>query len=224
MPEDFKSAGFTEFKRVEDTLKVSMMGMEQEMPFKAVCFINGARTVGYAELDAQTGHDFIFLSKTDKGDVMTVPGDQPGQFPFPVEGYHSVMSVVKGSPVETYYDEHMKSVADAALVTDEQYLRTEVPNLPQRSIEVAMKIMEAMMQALGGEDGIIKQLGEAMAGAFGDGTAEVTDVTVESGTEASHEEAVKRMNIGGTKKTCPSCGKEAGAMDRTCTECGEELD
>jgi hypothetical protein len=228
--EGFKEAGFTEFSRTEGTMRIRMMGQVSEAQYTSVNHINGARNIGYCEVVADGKTGYIFLSRTSNGDVMTIPGDKDGPLPFPMEGFHCIMVAREDGPVENFYDGHIQGFGDLEPVMDEAFLKEEVPKLPQRSADVAVRLLEIMMGTFAEMGGEIMG---AMAEAMGEGLKDMGGISSEGGEGAREglddrakdpEEERDVLASADSSRRCPACGKEAGADDRTCPDCGEELD
>lgn len=173
---DFDGEGFKEFSRTQGKLHVESDGEVQEKDYSAVNYINAAGTIGYSEVTVDGKPDSIFVSKTVDGIVLTMPGEQGGPAPFPVEGYLTLTIVASGSGPKAFYEAHVQAIGEEPLLSDRAWLEHEVPTLGQRALDVMMKIfaqvvkqMDAMMSGLGnamGEmmEGMGKAMGEAMEG------------------------------------------------------------
>lgn len=189
----FKDEGFKEFTRTSGTLKAQFEGEDQQVDYKAVNFINSAGTIGYAEVDANNIVGFIFLSRTRSGDILTFPGEGTGPLPFQIDGYKALTTIAQDSPVEVFYEEHKKASMGAEIMSDEAILKEEVLRLPQRTVELAMKVFETMVASM---DVAMDQFAETMGG-----KAEDVKVT----------------------RSCPACGGATPGSEDTCPECGAKL-
>jgi hypothetical protein len=173
---DFEAERFGQFSRTQGKLRVGSGDEVQEKDYISANFINGAGTIGYAEVVVDGRPDHIFISNTAAGVVLTIPGEQTGPAPFKVEGYKALTSVMSGSPAKVFYDAHSQALAGETPLADRAWLEREVPLLAQRAVDVTMKIfaqvceqMDKMMSGLGnamGEmiEGMGKAMGEAMQG------------------------------------------------------------
>ena len=164
--EDFKAEGFAQYLETKGICLVSFMDEKTEIPYNAKCFLNPKGTIGYAEVDIKDKHEFMFLSKTAKGDVITMTGDQPGPLPIQAPGYFAIFGVPPDAPVELYYGTHKKALGEEAPIADDNWLKVETPKLPQRTLDIAMIAMGQVLEALGGPDGLMKNMADAMAGAM----------------------------------------------------------
>jgi len=164
--EEFKAEGFVMYDETKGICLVSFMDENTEIPYNAKCFINPKGTIGYAEVDIKDKHEFVFLSKTAKGDVITMTGDQPGPLPIQAPGYFAIFGVPQEAPVELYFVTHKKALGEEAPIADENWLKVETPRLPQRTLDIAMVAMGQVLEALGGPDGLMKNMADAMAGAM----------------------------------------------------------
>jgi len=173
--EDFKAENFTMYTEAKNVAKVQFMDDNQEIPYTAKCFLNAKKTIGYAEVDIKDKHETIFLSKTSKGIVMTMTADKEGPIPMNAEGIHVIYGVPIDTPQEAMFGMHMKALGGEAPLEDEAWLKENVPQLPQKSLDVAMMLMNQIFSAMGGAEGLMEALGDAMAGAMegvGKGMAE----------------------------------------------------
>jgi hypothetical protein len=173
---DFEGEGFKEFSRTSGKLRFESDGEVQEKDYSAVNYINAAANIGYSEVTVEGKPDSIFVSRTVDGIVLTMPGEQAGPAPFPVEGYLTLTIVASGSGPKAFYEAHVQAIGEEPLLSDRAWLEKEVPVLGQRALDVMMKIfaqvvkqMDEMMSGLGsamGEmmEGMGKAMGEAMEG------------------------------------------------------------
>jgi hypothetical protein len=164
--EDFKAEGFAMYLETKGICLVSFMDERTEIPYNAKCFINPKNTMAYAEVDIKDKHEFIFLSKTAKGDVLTMTGDQPGPLPIQAPGYFAIYGAPPESPVEMCFATHLKALSGEAPVMDENWLKVETPKLPQKTLDIAMIAMGQVLEALGGVDGLMQNMANAMTGAM----------------------------------------------------------
>ena len=174
---DIEDERFREFSRTKGKMRFEAEGNVEEKDYASVNHINAAATIGYAEVEVEGKVDMILLSRTPNGIVLTMPGDQTGPAPFPVEGYAHISTVMSGSTVQECYDAHVLVMAGEILVADGAWLEKEVPLLPQRALDVTMKIfavvceqMDKLMSGMGsamGEmmEGMGKAMGQALIGA-----------------------------------------------------------
>lgn len=182
--------GFSEVSRSEGRLKLVFEGKAEEKDFRSRNFLNRAGTIGYAVVEVDGRPDHIFISDTAQGMVITMPGEQTGPSPLPVEGYAAISTVKAESPVGEYYAAHREALAGKEPLANAEWFREGLPGLPQRALDVSMRMfslicehMDQMMSGLGsavGEvvEGMGKAMGEAMEG-FGQSLAETADSTLE---------------------------------------------
>jgi hypothetical protein len=173
---DYEGEGFGQFSSTQGRLRFESDGKVDEKDYSSANFINSAGTVGYSETTVDGKPDHIFISKTAAGIVLTIPGEQTGPAPFPVEGYKALASVMSGSPAKAFYEAHLQALAGETPLSDRAWLEKEVPLLPQRALDVTMKIfaivceqMEKMMSGMGNAmgqmiEGMGKAMGQAMEG------------------------------------------------------------
>jgi len=180
--EDFKGENFKMFQETKGIALVKMMDDSQEMPYNAKCFINAKGTIGYAEVDIQDRHEFIFLSKTAKGDVLTLTGEPAGALPIKAAGVHAVFTVPEKTPLESIFVQHLKAFGGEVPLVDVDYLQQQVPKLPQRALDVAVAAMNELLSAFGGAGGLVEAMGNMMTGmvegigkGLGDAMAGLTD-------------------------------------------------
>jgi len=171
---DFGGEGFKEFSRTQGKLRFETEDEVQEKDFSSANFINAAGTIGYAEVTVDGKPDHIFISRTGAGIVLTMPGEQAGPVPFPIEGYKALTTVVACSPAKAFYESHLLALTGEPPLSDRAWLEHEVPLLGQRALDVTMKIfalaceqMDKMMSGLGSAMGdMIEGMGKAMGNAM----------------------------------------------------------
>ena len=173
----FDEERFGQFSRTQGRLSYEAAGKVDEIEYRSANSLNMAGTIGFSAVEVDGKVDHIFLSRTGKGTVLTMPGEETGPAPFPMEGYLAVSTVAAGSPIGAFYEAHLWALAKEAPLADRAWLEHEVPVLPQRALEVTMKMfqivcdsMDGMMEGMGkavGEamEGVGKAVGEAMEGA-----------------------------------------------------------
>jgi len=164
--EDFNAEGFAMFLETKGLALITFMDENQEIPYNAKCFINSKSTMAYAEVDIKERHEFIFLSKTAKGDVLTMTADQSGPLPVQAPGYFAVFGAAPDSPIETCFVAHQKALGGEAPQVDQDWLKVETPKLPQKTLDIAMIAMGQVMEALGGVDGLMQNMAKALTGAM----------------------------------------------------------
>ena len=167
---------FAEVSRTQGKLRFESEGTVQEKDYSSVNFINAAGTIGYSEVTVDGKPDHIFISRTGAGIVLTMPGEQAGPAPFPIEGYKALTTVVACSPAKAFYESHILALGGEPPISDRVWLEHEVPLLGQRALDVTMKIfaqvceqMDRMMSGLGNAMGdMIEGMGKAMGDAMED--------------------------------------------------------
>jgi len=183
---------FAEVSRTQGKLRFESEGTVQEKDYSSANFINAAGTIGYSEVTVDGKPDHIFISRTGAGIVLTMPGEQAGPAPFPIDGYKALGTVVACSPAKAFYESHILALGGEPPISDRAWLEHEVPLLGQRALDVTMKIfaqvceqMDRMMSGLGNAmgdmiegmgkamgdamEGVGKAMGEALGGAAGEG-------------------------------------------------------
>jgi hypothetical protein len=204
---NFMEERFKEFSRTKGRMRYEAEGNVDEKDFASANHLNSSATIGYSAVEVGGKLDHIFVSRTAKGIVLTMPGNQTGAAPFPIEGYSAVSTVKEASPVNEFYDAHVRALAGDCPVADSAWLEKEVPMLPQRALDVTMKIfaivcdqMDRLMSGMGnvmGEmmEGMGKAMGQALEGmgeAMGDavkGAADDAAPHLEKGETASSRKA-----------------------------------
>ena len=211
----FSDAGFKEFSQTDGTAKMAMMGQSEEIKYRSKNFINADGTIGYAEIMVDDVIDYMFLSKTAEGDVLTISGEEEGDMPSPVEGYLAFTVAPRESTCDNIYDEHMKALEGHKAIADEAWLKDETPRLPQRAMDIITKAMETMLSAMGD---IMGTMAQAMGDAFEEGFKGMGEAM---GGEVQEGEGPKEEENG---KKCPSCGSVSPSSETECSSCGEKLD
>jgi hypothetical protein len=190
MPVGIDEEGFSEVSRSEGKLKLEFEGKAEEKDFRSRNFLNRAGTIGYAVVEVDGRPDHIFISNTAQGMVITMPGEQTGPSPLPIEGYAAISTVKAESPVGDYYAAHREALAGKDPLANDEWFREGLPGLPQRALDVSMKMftliceqMDQMMSSLGSAvgdvvEGLGKAMGESMEG-FGQSLSEAVDSTRE---------------------------------------------
>jgi hypothetical protein len=160
----FEQERFRQFSGTQGRLRFESDGNVQEKDYASANFMNEAGTIGYAEVEVDGKPDRMFVSRTAAGIVLTMPGEQSGPAPFPVEGYKALASVMSGSPAKAFYEAHLQALGGEAPLPDRAWLEHEVPMLAQRALDVTLKIF-AMGEAM---EGVGKAMGAAAGGAAGE--------------------------------------------------------
>ncbi len=227
--------GFEQLSTTTGTMKVSMMGDAQEMEYEAENHINRNGTIVYANVTAEGTSGYIFYSKTPTGEVVTMPGDQTAAVPLPMEEVR-LKSVDGESDLATFYMEHMANLGDDEPVASREELIAMVDTLPQHSMDLMSKAMEALFSGLGeGMGQLMSQMGDAMGealgGAMGDAMGDAMGEMLGAMGEGMNENAASMPDssetpvaVPDTGRYCPACGAQATADATECAECGEELD
>lgn len=213
---------FREVACPQGSLNLDVKEEHQKKEYRTRNFVNDAGTLGYAAVEVDGNVDYIFISKTDRGVVLTMPGEQTAPIPFTLEGYAAITTVAAGSPVSTAYDAHNRALAGEALRVEPGWLESELPGLPQRALDVTMKIfeivcesMERMMEGMGeamGEamDRLTEVMGEAMGRAM-EGASEASGSAL-AGMEAPGAPSSKRKFDRGGAKEGAGAAKCRGAV------------
>jgi hypothetical protein len=231
---DFESEMFRQFSRTQGKVRFESNGKVDEKDYASANFINASGTVGYSKVEIDGKPDCIFVSRTAAGIVLTMPGEQTGAAPFPIEGYKALTSVMSGSPARAFYESHMQALSGETPLPDRDWLEKEVPLLPQRALDVTMKIfalvcdqMDKLMAGMGnamGEmvEGMGKAMGEAMEG-MGKAMGEIVQGAQAEGAlpEAKAEAAPKKKTRPARKarpvrarKANPTAGRRKGPSGR----------
>jgi hypothetical protein len=207
---DIEQERFREFSRTKGKMRFEAEGNVQEKDFASVNHINASGTIGYAEVEVEGKPDMIFISKTPSGIVLTMPGEQTGPAPFPVEGYSHLSTVMSGSTIKEVYDAHVQVMAGDILVADSAWLEKEVPLLPQRALDVTMKIfaivcdqMDKLMSGMG------NAMGEMMEG-MGKAMGQALEGAAEAAPKAAEELARPFRKASAPKKRARPTGKAGG--------------
>ena len=208
---DFEAEGFKEFSRTQGKIRVELDGDVQEKDYSSVNFINTAGTIGYSEVTVDGRPDHIFVSRTAGGIVLTMPGEQSGPVPFPVEGYKALTSIKAESPITDCYGAHLQALAGETPVSDRAWLEEAVPLLPQRALDVTMKLfafaceqMEKMMSGMGNAMGqMMEGMGKAMGQAMDGLGKAMGEIVPGAGAEEALPEKVETVEAP-KKKTPPA--------------------
>ena len=218
---DIEQEQFRELSKTSGKVRFEAEGTAEEKEYSSDNFINSAGTMGYALVVVEGKPDFILVSRSERGIVLTMPGDQTGPSPLPIEGYAAISTVRSGSPLSEFYDAHIRALAGDKPLADRPWLEREVPVLPQRALDVAMKIfsvvceqMDKLMAGMGsamGEmmEGMGKAMGEALKGvgeAMGGALEGVSETPVAPATGKARPKALRPKKA---KKTAPA-GKKDG--------------
>ena len=181
--EDFVSEGFSQFTVTEGKKTVEVMGEKKDLQYKAKCFMNKAQTIGYAEVDVEGSTQLAFISRTSSGAVMTLTGEQTGVLPLKIEGLHTVMSVLKDTPVETICAQHKKAFGGETPIADEAWLKEQTINLPLTAVDVALAFVKQFMESF---ENVADQMGKAM-GAVAQGMGQAMEQAMDGISEGLHE-------------------------------------
>jgi len=221
-PKSSGKKGFKKFSETTGKAKMEFEGQTSEIQYKSKNSLNEACTIGCAEIDIDGVIDFVLISKTPSGDVLTVTGDDPGRAPFQIEGYHAFVCVPRQTPLEQCIEEHIKAFDGQEPVADKDWLMEQTPVLPQKALDaivtvmkIAMGAMEGMMQEVGGA---IQQGFEAIADSFNAGA------DVEKDEPETEEEPVTDEEPETKRKVCPACGYAGRDDDKECMACGKKFD
>lgn len=218
---DFEQERFKEFSRTKGKVRLEAEGNVDEKDYSSANHLNSSATIGYSAVEVDGKIDHIFVSRTERGIVLTMPGDQTGAAPFPIEGYCAVWTVKAASPVNVFYDTHVHAMAGDPPLADSVWLKKEVPLLPQRALDITMKIfsivcdqMEKMMSGMGNAMGemmegmgkamgqALEGMGEAMGGAIKDASEEAAH-TSEKGEPVSSAKAGTDRPVKSRMPTAP---------------------
>lgn len=220
MAQEFDAADFKEMGPTEGMFKLEVMGQVEEIRYKAKNFINRTGTVGYAAVTVDEKMDFMFLSRTEGGIILTIPGDTPGPLPFPIEGYRAITITDTNDPIEKVFSSHVEAMGGDDPIPDEAWLRSEVPQIPHRVSAVMSKLFETALKAMGDMmEGMGQALGEAMGQVVG-GFQEAFDEKVE---EKDEEEKVGGEDEG-DGLVCVACGAKIRIDETACPQCGERIE
>jgi len=150
---------FKEISTKEGCLTVELFGDKQEIPFKSVCFANSDGTIGYAQMFIKGQDKLMFISKTPTCTVYTMPADRDDELPFGAQGVR-VWGVI-GGEVDKYYEQHLRALKGETPVPDAGWLKDELEKAPQTVMDIAMKMLGQILDAMGGPDGMMEQMADA---------------------------------------------------------------
>jgi hypothetical protein len=156
---DFAGEQFKEISIKEGNLSVELFGDKQEIPFKSVCFLNSDGTIGYAQMFIKGQDKLMFISKTLTCTVYTMPADRDDELPFGESGVR--IWGVLGGEVDKYYEQHVRALKGEEPVHDAAWLKDELEKAPQTVMDIAMKMLGQILDAMGGPDGLMEKMGEA---------------------------------------------------------------
>jgi len=220
----FGDERFGELSKTTGKLSFESEGTVDEKEYSSVNRINSAGTIGYSEVEVDGKVDCIFISRTAGGVVLTMPGDQTGPTPLPIEGYAAVSTVMSGSPAAEFYQAHMRALAGEPPVADRPWLEREVPVLPQRALDVTMKIFsiicEQMDKLMAGMGSAMGEMMEGMGKAMGDALKGAAEAAPNPEKVAARPPKVRgRAQKNGAKKPRSSAPKKKAAPARKAKSC-----
>jgi hypothetical protein len=167
---DFRGERFGEVSRREGKINVEILGEKQVIDYKSANYMNADANIGYAMVkssnpsmaDEKEDDKILFVSKTPTCTVYTMLADRNDELPFNVEGVR--VWGVSGGGLEDYYTQHLRALKDEAPLSDAEWLKDALENAPQTIIDLAMKMLGTLLDAMGGPDGIMKAMQDAFTG------------------------------------------------------------
>jgi len=151
--------GFRQVSTKEGELSVELMGETQVIHFRSECFVNSSGTMGYAKMFIKDQDKLMFVSRTPSCRIYTILADRDDELPLNEDGVR-VWGVIGGEP-EHYYEQHLRALKDEQPETDPQWLKEELEKAPQTVIDISMKMLTIVLDAMGGPDGLMKTLSDA---------------------------------------------------------------
>lgn len=155
----FTGEQFKEISTKEGSLTVEMFGDRQEIPFKSVCFVNSDGTIGYAQMFIKGQDKLMFISKTPTCTIYTMLADRDDELPF--GGQEVRVWGVSGGEVDKYYEQHLRALKGELPVPDAGWLKTELEKAPQTVMDISMKMLGQILDAMGGPDGMMDEIADA---------------------------------------------------------------
>jgi len=167
---DFRGERFSEVSRREGKINVEILGEKQVIDYKSTNYMNADATIGYAMVkssnpsmtEEKEDDKILFVSKTPTCTVYTMLADRNDELPFNVEGVR--VWGVSGGGLEDYYTQHLRALKDEAPLSDAEWLKDALENAPQTILDLAMKMLGTLLEAMGGPDGIMKAMQDAFTG------------------------------------------------------------
>lgn len=193
MKQEFDPADFDELPATKGVLKLEARGETEEIEYTARNFVNKERTVGYSASTGDGLTDCMFLSNTKDGMLLTMPGEERGAVPLKLDGYKTIYIIETEATPELSYKAHLEAIKDVELLSDEAWMKKEVPDIPHKAVKAMSNIFEAAADLM---EGLVTDLGEAIDGV---------------------------MEQIGAQKVCGECNAEVDAEDKTCPKCGKAL-
>jgi hypothetical protein len=208
MVQEYNVADFIELMPTDGKIRIEVKGQVFNTGYKAKNYVNKARTIGYCAMDVEGKVDYLFLSKTPGGIVLTMPAENPGPIGLPIEGYKTVMGTNTSDTVGQVFMRHMMALGIEAPIADNSWLQKEVPELPHRVSAVMTTIFKAALSMM---DDIAQatdqEMDQALDQVMGQGAGEKAMASAKTGTSPKskksppkEKDVKKRDAKKGTKK------------------------
>jgi hypothetical protein len=150
MGQEFNASDFVELSPTEGSIRMQAQGQSMELPYKARNYVNKAGTIGYAAVDANDKVDFMFISNTNEGVVLTFPGEIAGPVRFSLEGYKRLITTNSDATIERAFELHRGGLGSGGALADKDWLEKELPGIPRRAGEVLSRLFEEAARLMDG--------------------------------------------------------------------------
>ncbi len=134
------SRDFHQFGNAGGILRIDMMGEEMELPYRAQFYIDSFGEIAAAAAQMPDGEKWLFLSRTEDGDVYTQSANRDGDVDL---GKARLVTTVK-----TDRDGVLMShiiACGTGIKADKEGLKKDITRGPQKAADLAMKVMKKMM-------------------------------------------------------------------------------
>ena len=132
--------GFHQFGNASGILRIDMMGDEMELPYRAQFYIESFGEIAAAAAQLPDGEKWLYLSRTEDGDVYTQTGKRDGDVDL---GKTRLVTTVK-----TERDGILMShiiACGAGIQADKEGLKKDITRAPQKAADLAVQVMKKMM-------------------------------------------------------------------------------
>jgi len=134
--------GFEHTGDLDETVRLNMMGVEQDMEMQARLYMNAAGTIGAAEAVTPQGRRWLLISRLAGATHLTMGGVRDDF----VELEGVAMRTVKDETQERLLAAHRTA---GEFDADRGELAVLLPTAPVLAAETSMKIMAQLMKSLG---------------------------------------------------------------------------
>ncbi len=164
MAQSYDAADFVELAPTEGVIRIRAQGQSMELPYKARNYVNKAGTIGYAAVDANEKVDFMFISNSAGGVILTFPGETAGPVQLPIEGYGRIMTASPDAGLEQAFATHQDGLGGAGALADRAWLDKELPGVPRRVGEVMSRLFTEAVRLMDNLPDTAETLVKALSG------------------------------------------------------------